>query len=108
MLAGTRAYLNNAWKVSGKTEKEMLALLSKSGLKTHREVRSHAMEALGLGHRHANALAACYLKQEWQSGAAAVKKAAPKRRHQRRRSEASVPAARYSASVMNRLNGSSL
>jgi hypothetical protein len=78
MPAGIRTYLDNASRASGKSEKQMLAVLSKTGLKTHGELRSHAMEALGLGHGHANALAACYLKQEWQSGAAAVKKAAPK------------------------------
>ena len=79
MPAGIRTYLDNASKASGKTEKEMLAVLSKSGLKTHGDLRSHAMEALGLGHGHANALAAYYLKPEWQTqapGAAALKKAA--------------------------------
>ncbi len=79
MPAGIRTYLDNATKASGKTEKDMLAVLSKSGLKTHGDLRSHAMEALGLGHGHANALAAYYLKPEWQTkapGAAAMKKAA--------------------------------
>jgi hypothetical protein len=79
MPAGIRTYLDNATKASGKSEKDMLAVLSKSGLKTHGELRSHAMEALGLGHGHANALAAYYLKPEWQTkgpGAAAMKKAA--------------------------------
>jgi hypothetical protein len=82
MPAGIRTYLDNASKASGKSEKEMLAVLSKSGLKTHGELRNHAMEALGLGHGHANALAAYYLKPEWQSGAAAaaVKKAATKKK----------------------------
>ena len=50
------------------------------GLKAHGELRSHAMEALGLGHGHANALAAYYLKPECQSGPAAVKKAATKKK----------------------------
>lgn len=79
MPAGIRTYLDNAAKASGKSESEMLAVLSKSGLKTHGDLRTHAMEALGLGHGHANALAAYYLKPEWQTkppGAAAVKKAA--------------------------------
>ncbi len=80
MPAGIRTYLDNASKASGKSEKEMLAVLSKSGLKTHGELRSHAMEALGLGHGHANALVAYYLKPDWQSGAAAVKKAATKKK----------------------------
>ena len=77
---GIRTYLDNAAKASGRSEKEMLAKLSKSGLKAHGELRSHAMEALGLGHGHANALAAYYLKPEWQSGAATVKKATPRKR----------------------------
>lgn len=77
MPAGIRTYLDNASRASGKSETEMLAALSKSGLRTHGELRSQAMEALGLGHGHANALAVCYLKPEWQPGAAAVKKAAP-------------------------------
>ena len=80
MPTGIRTYLDNAAKASGKSEKEMLAVLSKSRLKAHGELRSHAMEALGLGHGHANALAAYYLKPEWQSGAATVKKATPRKR----------------------------
>ena len=80
MPTGIRTYLDNAAKASGKSEKEMLAVLSKSGLKAHGELRSHAMEALGLGHGHANALAAYYLKPECQSGPAAVKKAATKKK----------------------------
>lgn len=79
MPAGIRTYLDNASKASGKSEKDMLAVLFRSGLKTHGDLRSHAMEALGLGHGHANALAAYYLKPEWQTkapGADAVKKAA--------------------------------
>ena len=79
MPAGIRTYLDNASKASGKSEKDMLAVLSKSGLKTHGDLRSHAMEALGLDHGHANALAAYYLKPEWQTkapGKTAVKKAA--------------------------------
>lgn len=69
MPTGIRTYLDNASKASGKTEKEMLAVLSKSGLKKHGDLRSHAMEALGLGHGHANALAAYYLKPEWRTAA---------------------------------------
>jgi len=79
MPAGIRTYLDNAAKASCKTEKQMLAILSKSGLKTHGDLRTHAMEALGLGHGHANALAAYYLKPEWQTqapGKAAEKEAA--------------------------------
>jgi len=78
MPPGIRVYLDNATKASGKSETEMLAVLSNSGLKNHGELRSHAMEALGLGHGHANALAAYYLKPEWQKAGAAPKKAVAK------------------------------
>jgi len=80
MPAGVRTYLDNASKASGRSEKEMLTVLSRSGLKTHGELRSHAMAALGIGHGHANALAACYLKPEWQTGVEVLKKAAPKKK----------------------------
>jgi hypothetical protein len=43
MPAGIRTYLSNASKVSGKSEKETLAVLSESGLKTYGDLRSHAM-----------------------------------------------------------------
>lgn len=77
MPAGIRTYIDNAAAASGKTEKEMLAVLTKSGLKKHGELRAHAMEALGLGHGHANALAAYYLKPEWQTAAPKAAKKAP-------------------------------
>lgn len=83
MPPGIRVYLDNASRASGKTESEMLAVLSKSGLKKHGDLRAHAMEAMGLGHGHANALAAYHLKPEWQTAAPkpapAVKKAAAKK-----------------------------
>jgi hypothetical protein len=78
MPAGVRIYLDNASKASGKSEAEMLAVLSKSGLKKHGELRSYAIEALGLGHGHANNLAAYYLKPEWQKAAPKPVKAAAK------------------------------
>lgn len=66
MPPGFRIYLANASKLSGKTEAEMLAVMSKSGLKKHGDLRQHAMAMLGIGHGHANALAAYYLRPDWQ------------------------------------------
>ena len=66
MPPGFRIYLANATKLTGKSELDMLLVLSKSGLKKHGELREHAMESLGLGHGHANALAAYYLRPDWQ------------------------------------------
>jgi hypothetical protein len=78
MPPGIRTYIDNAAKASGKTEAHLLAVLSESGLKKHGELRAHAMEALGLGHGHANALAAYYLKPDWQTSAIKPAKAAAK------------------------------
>ena len=78
MPAGIRTYVDNAATASGKTEAQMLAVLKKSGLSKHGELRAFAMEKLGLGHGHANALAAYYLKPEWQSAGPAAKAAAKK------------------------------
>src|ERR1043165_7950453 len=66
MPPGFRIYLANATKLTRKSELDMLLVLSKSGLKKHGELREHAMESLGLGHGHANALAAYYLRPDWQ------------------------------------------
>lgn len=94
MPAGIRTYVDNAAKASGKTEAEMLAVLSKSGLKKHGELRSHAMEALGLGHGHANALAAYYLKPEWRT---AAPKAAPSKKTAAKKAPAKKAASRAPA-----------
>lgn len=64
--AGIRTYIDNAAKASGKSEAQMLAVLKKSGLTKHGELLAHAKEALGIGHGHANALVAYYLKPEWR------------------------------------------
>lgn len=58
---GFQTYLANAEKASGKTYEEFSLVLSKSGLKKHGELRSHLMEAMGLGHGHANAVTAIWL-----------------------------------------------
>jgi hypothetical protein len=53
---GYQSYLGVAEKNSGKTFDDMELVLSKSGLKTHGELRSHLMDRMGLGHGHANAV----------------------------------------------------
>ena len=53
---GSQSYLTSAEKSSSKTYDDMTLVLSKSGLKTHGELRSHLMAKLGLGHGHANAV----------------------------------------------------
>ena len=58
---GFQTYLANAEKASGKTYEDFSLVLSKSGLKKHGELRSHLMEAMGLGHGHANAVTAIWL-----------------------------------------------
>ena len=78
MPAGIRTYVDNAAAASGRTEAQMLAVLKKSGLSKHAELRAFAMEQMGLGHGHANALAAYYLKPEWQDVKPAAKAAAKK------------------------------
>lgn len=58
---GFQTYLANAEKASGRTYEDFSLELSKSGLKKHGELRSHLVEAMGLGHGHANAVVAIWL-----------------------------------------------
>lgn len=58
---GFQTYLANAEKASGRTYEDFALVLSKSSLKKHGELRSHLMEAMGLGHGHANAVVAIWL-----------------------------------------------
>ncbi|HEX5006519.1 MAG TPA: DUF4287 domain-containing protein [Hyphomonadaceae bacterium] len=58
---GFQIYLANAEKASGKTYEDMSLVLSQSGLKKHGELRTRLMDKLGLGHGHANAVAAIWL-----------------------------------------------
>lgn len=53
---GYQSYLGSAEKSSGKTYDHFALELSKSGLKTHGELRERLMKKLGLGHGHANAV----------------------------------------------------
>ncbi|MDP3738558.1 MAG: DUF4287 domain-containing protein [Hyphomonadaceae bacterium] len=63
---GYQSYLTSAEKSSGKTYDDMTLVLSKSGLKTHGELRSHLMDRMGLGHGHANAVV--HIWREFSSG----------------------------------------
>lgn len=74
---GFRTYLANAEAASGKTWDDFAGLLAKSGLKKHGELRSYLMEQTGLGHGHANAVVAIWLKVSGEP--APAKKASAKR-----------------------------
>ena len=74
---GFQTYLANADTASDMTYEDFAAILTKSKLTKHGELRAHLMEKTGLGHGHANAIVAIWLQV---SGAAApAKKAAPKK-----------------------------
>ncbi len=75
---GYQTYLANAEKASGKTYDDFSLVLSKSGLKKHGELRSHLMEAMGLGHGHANAVVAVWLLPDNGGPAQAVETATVK------------------------------
>ena len=61
---GYVSYLANAEKASAMRYEDFALVLSKSGLKSHGDLRSHLMEKLGLGHGHANALVAATLADD--------------------------------------------
>ena len=71
---GFQTYLANAEKASGRTYEDFSLVLSKSGLKKHGELRSHLMEAMGLGHGHADAVVAIWLMPGNGGPALAVEK----------------------------------
>jgi hypothetical protein len=71
---GFKTYLENAEKASGKTYDDFARTLAKSGLSKHGDLRAHLMEKAGLGHGHANAVVAIWLKY---SSAPAPEKSAP-------------------------------
>ena len=74
---GFLTYLTNAEAASGKTYDDFAAILSRSKLTKHGELRSHLMEKTALGHGHANAVVAIWLQESVK--AAPAKKAAPKK-----------------------------
>lgn len=59
---GFKTYLENAEKASGKTYDDFAKVLARSGMTKHGELRAHLMEQTGLGHGHANAVVAIWLK----------------------------------------------
>lgn len=69
--AGFKVYLENAEKASGMSYEDFAVLLAKSGASKHGELRSRLMEKAGLGHGHANAVVAIWLKLGTGGGAAA-------------------------------------
>ncbi len=73
---GFKTYLANAEKASGKTYDDFAKALAKSGLAKHGDLRAHLMEKTGLGHGHANAVVAIWLKFNEGSAVKPAKKAA--------------------------------
>ena len=71
---GFQTYLANAETASGMTYEDFAAILTKSKLTKHGELRAHLMEKTGLGHGHANAIVAIWLQVNGE--AAPAKKAA--------------------------------
>ena len=63
--------LANIEKRSGKSLKELSAIISSSGLSKHGEIRDMLKQKLGLGHGDANALVHVVLKSDGQSAAKA-------------------------------------
>ncbi len=60
--AGFKTYLENAETASGKAYDDFAKTLAKSSLTKHRDLRAHLVEKTGLGHGHANAVVAIWLK----------------------------------------------
>ncbi len=58
----TETQLKNIQTKTGKSLTELFAILTKSKLTKHGELRSYGEESLALGHDDANLLAALYLK----------------------------------------------
>lgn len=60
----TRSQLNNIQAKTGKTLEELAALVKKSGLTKHGEIRAKLIHDLGLGYGDANALVHAVLKSD--------------------------------------------
>ncbi len=74
---GFQTYLTNAEAASGETYEDFAAILTKSKLTKHAELRARLMEKANLGHGHANAVVAIWLQESGK--AAPAKKAAKKK-----------------------------
>lgn len=86
---GFKTYLENAEKASGKTYEDFAKTLGGSGLAKHGELRAYLMEKAGLGHGHANAVVAIWLKHTNDT-----RPAAPARKAVTKKAPAKKPAVR--------------
>jgi hypothetical protein len=73
---GFTSYLNNAEQASGKKYDDFALALSKSGLKSHGDLRAHIMDTFGVGHGHANAVV--HIWREFDGGDALIGSASAK------------------------------
>ena len=67
---GFISYLTNAEQASGKKYEDFALALSKSGLKSHGDLRAHMMDKFGVGHGHANAVG--HIWREFDGGDALI------------------------------------
>src|SRR5574339_923683 len=65
----TQTQLENIQKKTGKSLAELAAMIQRSGLSKHGEVREYLKRELGLGHGDANALVHAVLKSDGQRAA---------------------------------------
>jgi Domain of unknown function (DUF4287) len=86
---GFKTYLENAEKASVKTYEDFAKVLGGSGLAKHGELRAYLMEKAGLGHGHANAVVAIWLKHTNDA-----RPAAPPRKAATKKAPAKKPATR--------------
>ena len=75
---GYQSYLSSAEKSSGRGYDDFALVLSASGLKTHRDLRSHLMEKMGLGHGHANAVVHIWREHDGGDARMAIEKSPAK------------------------------
>lgn len=67
--AARQTQLNNIQKKTGKSLEELAAIVRKSGLSRHGEIRDYLKRELGLGHGDANALVHAVLQSDGQRAA---------------------------------------
>src|SRR5574339_768531 len=65
----TQTQLENIQKKTGKSLAELAAMIQRSGLSKHGEIREYLKRELGLGHGDANALVHAVLKSDGQRAA---------------------------------------
>ena len=65
----TQAQLDNIQKKTGKSLNELAAIIRKSGLSKHGEIRDYLKRELGLGHGDANALVHAVMQSDGQRSA---------------------------------------